>query len=222
MKYKVIDLYAGIGGASIGFQKAGANVIWANEMDNEASKILKYNIPSVELIEDHISNININSVPEFDIFTASLPVLPIPIQDKRGLYNNRENSILEIFRFIENRKPKAIMLETAKLLLNDKGKTYEVIKKNLINNGYKMKYQVLNAAQHGDLPLTSEKLYIVAFLSEENMEKFLFPKEIVLSKTIYDIANVENRKEDYYYELGLKDFKNMRAANYGRRNIFYS
>ena len=69
--YKVGSLFAGIGGVCLGFKKAGAQVIWANEWDKNACKTYRENF-SHEMIEGDIHKINSSELEDVDIITAGI------------------------------------------------------------------------------------------------------------------------------------------------------
>ena len=69
--------------------------------------------------------------------------------------------------------------------------------------GYKYRYQVLNAMEYGDVPQNRERIYIVAFRDEEDYQRFAFPDPVPLKKKLADIIDFENKlPEKYYYTAG--------------------
>lgn len=81
-KYKVASLFAGIGGIDLGFEQAGAKVIWANEMDKHACITYRENFKHT-LIEEDVRKVNEYSVPEVDILTAGWPCVAFSIAGRR-------------------------------------------------------------------------------------------------------------------------------------------
>ena len=67
MKYKVASLFAGIGGICYGFKQAGAEIVWANEIDKDACKTYRNNFGNEYLIEGDIKKIDANDIPDIDI-----------------------------------------------------------------------------------------------------------------------------------------------------------
>ena len=82
MTYSVASLFAGIGGIDIGFEQAGARVIWANEMDKHACETYRQNFES-KLIEDDVRNIKESDMPDADIITAGWPCVAFSIAGNR-------------------------------------------------------------------------------------------------------------------------------------------
>ena len=99
IKYKVASLFAGIGGICRGFQKAGAEVIWANEIDSYACKTYRKNFAH-ELIEEDIHKVKTNEVPDFDILTSGFPCQAFSIAGyRKGFNDERGNLFFETLIF---------------------------------------------------------------------------------------------------------------------------
>lgn len=81
-KYTVSSLFAGIGGIDLGFEQAGANVIWANEIDKKACITYKENFNHT-LVEDDIRNLDGNYMPDTDIITAGWPCVAFSVAGNR-------------------------------------------------------------------------------------------------------------------------------------------
>ncbi|MFF5818809.1 DNA cytosine methyltransferase [Lysinibacillus capsici] len=80
--YTVGSLFAGIGGIDKGFELAGANIIWANEIDKNAAITYRANFNHV-LIEDDIRNLSGNDMPDVDILTAGWPCVAFSVAGNR-------------------------------------------------------------------------------------------------------------------------------------------
>lgn len=213
-KYTIADLFAGIGGMSLGLKEAGAEIVWANEIDKNACKLYKGNMPEVDLIEGDVCKIDIDIVPKFDILVSGFLSQAFSVSGIKGRGMNDENRDLffQILRFIERKKPKAFILENTKGLLNyNAGESFKIILECLENKGYSLQYGLLNTMTHGNIPQNRERLYIVGFSDKQCTDKFYFPEPIKLNKTVHDIIDIEEKKDDYYYQVALKDLE--RNAN---------
>lgn len=78
----VASLFAGIGGIDKGFELAGANIIWANEIDKNACITYRLNFDH-ELIEDDIRNLDGNDMPDVDVLTAGWPCVAFSVAGNR-------------------------------------------------------------------------------------------------------------------------------------------
>ena len=72
MKYKVGSFFAGMGGIDIAFEKAGAKVIWANEIDKYACLSYRLNFPKCKMFECDIQNLNSVNLDDVDRFSKKV------------------------------------------------------------------------------------------------------------------------------------------------------
>jgi DNA (cytosine-5)-methyltransferase 1 len=172
-KYKVVSLFAGIGGICYGFKQAGADIIWANEIDKDACKTYRHNFGDDYLVEGDIKTIDADSIPDIDILNGGFPCQAFSVAGyRKGFEDERGNLFFEIERILEAKRPRAILLENVKNLEgHDNGNTFKVIKSKLEALGYHVHHKVLNTMTHGNVPQTRERIYIVGFLSEEAYNK---------------------------------------------------
>lgn len=210
---KVASFFAGVGGIDKGFEKAGFDIIWANEFDEKASETYQLNFEN-PLVVDDIINIEANQIPEFDIMVGGFPCQAFSIAGHRkGFDDDRGNLFFEMERIFKDKKPQVIFLENVKNLVgHDNGNTLKVILKSLKSAGYYIKKEVLNACEYGNLPQNRERIYIVCFLDKKAYEAFEFPKAIDLTNKISDYIDYDHKKEDrYYYTAGnCKFYKKLK------------
>ena len=81
-KYTVIDLFAGAGGLSKAFLEAGAEIIWANELDKNACDLYRKNFNEVYLVEGDLKNIKSEDIPEFDFLIGGIPCQSFSVSQK--------------------------------------------------------------------------------------------------------------------------------------------
>ena len=201
-KFKAIDLFAGIGGIRLGFQQAlGENIefVFASEIDKYARETYYANFG--EEPYGDITQIDEKKIPPHDIIMAGFPCQAFSVAGHRkGFEDTRGTLFFDVMRIASYHKPKLIFLENVKGLVgHDKGRTFKVILETLKELGYSVKYQVLNAKDYG-VPQNRERIYIVAFLEDDNV--FEFPDQMNLNKKIHDYleASVD---EKYYYNNKL-------------------
>jgi DNA (cytosine-5)-methyltransferase 1 len=193
---KAIDLFAGIGGIRLGFEKAfGDDIefVFASEIDKYARETYYANFGD-EPAGD-ITQIDEKDIPPFDILLAGFPCQAFSVAGHRkGFEDTRGTLFFEVMRIAAHHKPKVIFLENVKGLVgHDKGKTFKVILETLGELGYSVNYQVLNAKDFG-VPQNRERIYIVCFLEEDTT--FEFPTPLNHHVNVGDI--LENKVEDKY------------------------
>ncbi len=176
-KIRVIDLFAGIGGIRLGFEKAsknGIDCVFTSEWDKFSTETYKANFGDEKIFGD-ITKVKIEDIPEHDVLLAGFPCQPFSQAGlKKGFSDTRGTLFFDIERILESKKPPAFLLENVKQLRgHDKGRTLEVILEHLRKIGYEnIQYKVLRARDFG-LPQNRERIYIVGFL-DKNI-KFNFP-----------------------------------------------
>ena len=201
MSKTVVSLFSGIGGIDLGFIQAGFEVIWAKELDTYACITYRHNFGSNALVEGDIRSVNATVIPKADILTAGFPCQSFSIMGyRRGFNDPRGNLFFEIARIADTMKPKIILLENVRnLIYHDNGKTFITIHNTLAEMGYGIKYAVLNASTHGNIPQDRKRTFVAAFKDYDIMNAFSFPDEIELSCGIDDIIDRSERHSDIYY-----------------------
>lgn len=209
-KYKSIDLFAGIGGIRLGFETAfgeSLETVFVSEWDLQAQKTYQTNFKNACVIAGDITQVDENSVPEFDICLAGFPCQAFSLAGKRQGFDDdyqgmsRGTLFSDVIRLCNKHNPKVIFCENVKgLPIHDKGKTYKVIKKALENTGkygYKVFEAILNSKDFG-VPQNRERIYIVAFRKDIAPNEFDFPTPTDNSKCIQDILEKDIVSVKYY------------------------
>ncbi len=201
-KFRTIDLFAGIGGIRIGFERAGFTTVFANDFEPKCKKTYDLNFKNSKLIVEDIRKIGINDLPKFDFLLGGFPCQAFSVAGYRQGFNDKKgrgNLFFDIARIIEARKPEGFLLENVKNLKNhDNGKTFKIIKKTLINLGYHLKVKVLNSMEYGNIPQNRERVYIVGFKNKKYHDKFSFPDPIKLTKSVVSLLEKKVPKKYYY------------------------
>lgn len=187
---KVISLFAGIGGLDTGFIENGYEVVWANDIDKYAAQTYQANYSSPIILGD-LNEINLDEIPSADIVIGGFPCQPFSsMGELKGFEDTRGTLFFRIVELIQNQinrghKPKALVLENVRNLKHhDKGKTFKVIKKTLMDLGYKVYDQVLNSSDYG-VPQTRNRTFIVCFSNSET--EFSYPEKTDLTLTLQDL-----------------------------------
>lgn len=196
---KIGSLFAGIGGIELGFLKAGFKTAWAVELDSKACITYKANHKH-KIINNDLAKVDLKSLSKIDILTAGFPCQAFSVAGyRKGFKDERGNVFFEILRYLEHFKPSIIFLENVKnLFKHDKGRTFEIIKKELQKLGYFLKYEILNTSEYGNIPQNRERIYIIGFLDFHTYESFHFPAKIKRTKKIKDLLEKGVDKSFYY------------------------
>lgn len=170
MEIRFVDLFAGIGGIRLGFERAmeklgfNARCVLSSEIDRNACETYNLNFneyPSGDIYE-------INEIEKFDFLLAGFPCQSFSYAGKqRGFGDTRGTLFFEIERLLRKYKPKGFLLENVRgLLTHDKGRTLKTMIKRLEMIGYKVDYRLLNSSNFG-VPQNRVRIYIVGLLGEQ-------------------------------------------------------
>jgi len=233
-KIKSIDLFAGIGGIRMGFDRAfGKNIetVFVCEWDQFAQKTYKENFRDTFEIAGDITEIKENEIPEFDICLAGFPCQAFSIagtggNGRKGFDDdfkgrNRGNLFLDVVRICEYHKPKVIFCENVKgLYMHDRGRTFTVIRNAFRDLGYQVFFKVLNSKDFG-VPQNRERVYIVAFRDDLNLGEFKFPDPVNRKVSIGDILQDAPVPSKYYLsDVYVKTLKAHKARHASKGNGF--
>jgi DNA (cytosine-5)-methyltransferase 1 len=161
-KPKLVSLFAGAGGLDLGFIKAGFEVVWANDFDENAVKTYHKNIGTHSVLGD-ITKINSSEIPdEVDVITGGFPCQGFSVANtKRNVEDKRNFLYKEMLRIIKDKQPKFFVAENVKGLLSlGQGLVIKMIEDDFAEIGYKMDYRVLNSADFG-VPQNRERVIII-------------------------------------------------------------
>lgn len=200
--FKTLDLFAGVGGIRLGFERAGFKTVFANDFDAQCKNTYDLNFKKSKLVVEDIRKVGIEDLPEFDFLLGGFPCQAFSIAGYRKGFDDekgRGNLFFDIARILDARKPEGFLLENVKnLRSHDGGKTFKIIQEALEGLGYHIKTKVLNSMEYGNVPQNRERIYIVGFKNAEYRDKFEFPNPSKLTTKITDLLE-KNVEEKYYY-----------------------
>jgi DNA (cytosine-5)-methyltransferase 1 len=205
-KLKTIDLFAGIGGVRIAFERQGFETVFANDFDKNCKTTYDLNFSKQKMVCEDITKITSNSLPKYDILLGGFPCQPFSIAGYRKGFQDsgRGDLFFKILDILRDTKPQAFLLENVKnLKSHDKGETLKYIVSQLHKLGYYVSYQVMNTMEYGNLPQNRERIYIVGFLSQSSFNAFTFPNKVELQTKLENIYE-KHVEEKYYYSPASK------------------
>lgn len=209
-RFSFIDLFAGIGGTRIAFEKVGGRCVFSSEWDVHSQKTYQANFG--EIPHGDITKIAAKDIPKFDVLVAGFPCQPFSSIGKRQGFEHKTQGTLfyDVARIINHHKPKAFLLENvAGLLTHDDGRTFTTIISTLVELGYEVEYKILDASDFG-VPQKRARIYIVGFNKRKvKSELFRFPKahskKVGIGKFIEmgapDLSISKHLQKVYIYKL---------------------
>lgn len=173
-----VSLFAGAGGMDLGFEKAGVEVVWANELDKNAVKTYRKNFRN-KIIEGDISEIKSEEIPETDIVFGGPPCQGFSVAGKMDPEDPRSKLIWEFHRVVKDKQPKVFVMENVKnMVVNTR---FTEIKTKILESfeeiGYRTEVRVLNAKDFG-VPQARERAIFIGVRKDLGIEaNSLYPKE---------------------------------------------
>lgn len=198
-KLKYIDLFCGVGGFHVGMEEASkaqnidAECVFASDIDVSCQDSYENNF-GLRPAGD-ITKVDPKDIPDHDILFAGFPCQPFSIiGSRKGFEDTRGTLFYNIAAILNEKKPKAFVLENVKQLVgHDKGETLKTILAALKDLGYHVQYSVLNALDYG-LPQKRERVIIVG---HRDPILFSYPQPSRPFKPLSDI--LENKVDAKHY-----------------------
>ena len=220
VKYRAIDLFSGIGGLRLGFEKAfmsDIEFVFSSEIYNRAIQVYEENFG--ETPEGDITSIPPDKIPDHDILMGGWPCQSFSIAGRqKGFDDPRGNLFFAISNILKAKKPYAFLLENVpRLEGHDKGKTFETIMHILKDDlEYTVYYKVLNARNFG-VPQNRPRIFIVGF--KEPIE-FKFPQPTKTEPKLLQILEKEVPTKYYISKKYLNGLKGHRLRHESKKNGF--
>ncbi len=203
-----IDLFAGAGGLSLGFEQAGFDIAAAIEIDPIHCATHEYNFPKTETICASVVDITGDEIKlranlvnvDIDVVFGGAPCQGFSLIGKRALDDPRNQLVYHFVRLVSEIKPKYFVFENVKgLTLGKHAQFLKEFISSLSDIGYQilLPYQVLNAADFG-VPQSRERLFIIG--ARSGMPKPTYPFSILQERTsvldaIGDLPNADDFNE---------------------------
>ena len=194
-KFTFIDLFAGIGGIRIAFERNGGECIFTSEFDEPCQIMYEANFGHKP--HGDITKIHVDEIPDHDILTGGFPCQSFSIIGHgRGFGDARGTLFFDVERILRAKQPKAFLLENVKQLAShDGGRTFKVILETLEGLGYHVHYKVLNGLDFG-VPQKRERIIIVGFKEDYPFE---FPTRGTKMKTLADILELDDQIDKKHF-----------------------
>lgn len=168
--FSFIDLFAGIGGMRIAFERNGGHCVFSSEWDKKCQETYFANFGVIPYGD--ITAINEKDIPDHDILVAGFPCQPFSIAGvskknslgrATGFEDKTQGTLFfDICRIIKEKRPKAFMLENVKnLKSHDHGHTWKVIESSLKELDYSVFSQILDGQDF--VPQHRERILIIGF-----------------------------------------------------------
>lgn len=219
MKPTVIDLFAGVGGLSLGFEMEGFDILLANEFDQSIATAYKENHKSTNVVVGDITSLDLSKVfgeyvNKIDVVIGGPPCQGFSQKGKRKTINDERNFLfkhyVEVVKFV---KPKYFVMENVpNLLTAEKGFFLNEIKGLFKDYGYFIRYGILNAADYG-VPQNRRRAIIIGkYLANPPELPLPCKQKLTIWDAISDLAYLESGEGEFEQE-----YRNSPKSDYEKK-----
>ncbi len=199
-----IDLFAGAGGMSLGFEQAGFDIVAAVEIDPIHCATHEYNFPNTATICASVTDLTGTEIRrranlgtrDIDVVMGGAPCQGFSLMGKRMFDDPRNQLVFHYVRIVKELNPKYCVFENVKgLTLGQHAQFLEELIAALGKAGYEvlMPYKVLNAADYG-VPQDRKRLFLVGTRRGEKSPHYPQPQRerITVGEAIADLPNSDS------------------------------
>ncbi|MHB8252946.1 MAG: DNA cytosine methyltransferase [Acidiferrobacter sp.] len=171
---RIVSLFSGAGGLDLGLKWAGHELVWANDIFKDAAATYTKNL-NAHIDTRSISGIAAKDIPDCDVVVGGFPCQGFSVANRGRTMDDPRNSLYrEMVRVVRVKRPRYFIGENVKGLASiGKGVILARIVAEFEKAGYRVRYQVLNAADYG-VPQQRMRLLIVGVRDDEP-DTIIFP-----------------------------------------------
>ena len=164
MKINHLDLFSGIGGFHLGFERAGFKIkSYFSEIDKHAIAVYKHKFKDATYVGS-VTDVRGEDLPRIDLITFGSPCQDFSLAGKRaGMGGDRSSLILEAIRLVRECRPRVFIWENVKgAFSSNSGEDFAAIIQEFADiGGYRLEWQLLNTSWF--LPQNRERIYLVGY-----------------------------------------------------------
>jgi DNA (cytosine-5)-methyltransferase 1 len=164
MKINHLDLFSGIGGFHLGFERAGYEITsYFSEIDKHAIAVYKHQFPTSTYVGS-VTNVRGADLPRINLITFGSPCQDFSLAgNRKGMEGQRSSLVLEAIRLISECRPSVFVWENVKgtFSSNDGADFWAIIQAFTDIGGYRLEWQLLNTSWF--LPQNRERIYLVGY-----------------------------------------------------------
>lgn len=219
--YGVIDLFCGCGGLSLGFERAGFDVLLGIDMWTDALTTFNRNHRDSQCLQADLSTLQPNETAKMlngrrvDVIIGGPPCQGFSVAGKRIVDDLRNKLYKGFLRFVEYYRPKAFVMENVPNILSIGG---GAVKDSILNDfaalGYTIEYKVMNAADYG-VPQNRRRAF---FIGLANNARYVFPPKkvsnpVTSEEALSDLPDYTVNDGDVYPHKPLSAYQCLMRQN---------
>src|SRR5229473_3355012 len=186
-----LELCAGGGGQSLGFEQAGIDHVALVEIDKNACATLRLNRPLWKVVEQDLNEFDGAGFKGIDIISGGLPCPPFSVAGKQLGHRDERNLFPAMIRLVDQIRPRAVLIENVRGILDAVFADYrENVGAQLRKLGYQTGWKLMNASDFG-VPQLRPRVVFVA-VRKEYTDNFSWPesaraKPKTVGEVLYDL-----------------------------------
>lgn len=170
-----LEICAGAGGTAIGLERAGFEHVGLVENDMRACDTLRRNRPNWNVVEADVRLVKAEEFPAFDLLSGGVPCPPFSVAGRQLGADDERDLFPEVLRLADESRPKAIMVENVRGLLDPVFEGYRKrIQRELESMGYWSEFKMFQASDFG-VPQLRPRVILVA-LQRRYADRFAWPE----------------------------------------------
>ena len=209
-KLRIVDLFCGSGGFTLGFLKEKYNVELAADIDPYCEKVYQKNLPKIKFVLSDLSKLNKNIFEGLkpDIVVGGPPCQGFStigarissVEKKRKKKDIRNNLVFSFIEHVNYLNPKIFLMENVSgILTRENGNIFSELKKKIKNYGYRFEVFNLDAVNYG-VPQYRKRVFIIGTkfdkyeISKPNIthgDSLFLEKENTVNSVIKDLAKIK-------------------------------
>lgn len=200
----VVDLFAGAGGLSLGFEQAGFDILCAVEIDPIHALVHEFNFPNTKVIAKSVTDIDgdyirkvagLDKTDTIDVLVGGAPCQGFSLIGQRAIDDPRNSLVKDYIRLVKELKPTHFVFENVKGLTVGKHKKFlQEIINELIGSGYNVRlpWRVLNAKDFS-VPQSRERLFLIGSLEGADLPEYPAPTNspVTCKDALEDLPDAE-------------------------------
>lgn len=211
----IIDLFAGCGGLSKGFEDAGFKAVLAVEKDLWASDTYRHNHPNATVLNGSVEEQNLKEFIEGEIdgIVGGPPCQGFSLSGNRDPNDPRNSMFVHFAKAVDDFKPKFLLMENVPGILSatnsDKESVRDIIIKILSDVGYKIAVQIVDASEHS-VPQKRKRVFFIGTRKDLDLDPQLLypePKNTTVSvlEAISDLPDLDRKNRGQETALYTKN-----------------
>ena len=207
----IISLYSGCGGLDIGFNLAGFNPVWANDIDKYATQTYQEFFPNHTVTTGNLLNQQLPKISDVDLVIGGPPCQGFSVAGKMDPNDPRSKHVWNFMGVVDKISPRGFVMENVKsLAVNSR---WQELMKSLIKEANKMGYHTklltLNASHFG-VPQARERMFLIGLKERKIIEPFAFSKAnpVMLKSAFIGLPNYGQKGNDSICTAKITTAKN--------------